>query len=140
MNWGKGITIFLVVFIGFITTLAVVLMRANTELVSDDYYIKEIKYGDEIIAEQNAINSGALLETEVTSSGLFIRLKKNELPEEIQIQLMRGNNQEQDIVFNSDGPSAFVDKNDLVAGKYKLTVTWMINNKPYQLKKEVWIQ
>lgn len=140
MNWGKGITIFLVLFIGFITTLAVILMRANTELVSEDYYIKEIKYSDEIDAEQNARNSGAVLQTEVSESGLSIHIQKEGFSNGIEVHLLRGNNQEQDISITSDGPSAYIDRKDLKKGKYTLTVTWQSDDQPHQLKKEIWIQ
>lgn len=140
MNWGKGIAIFLVLFIGFITTLAVVLMRANTDLVSEDYYLKEVNYGSEIIAEQNAINAEAELILEEDDDGLFIRVKKEVLPKEITVHLLRGNAASDDVRKTTSGSSVYIPKEELLNGKYVLTVNWEIEGQLYQLKEEVWIQ
>lgn len=140
MNWGKGIAIFLVLFIGFITTLAVILMRANTDLVSEDYYLKEVNYGSEIIAEQNAINAEAELILEEDDDGLFIRVKKEVLPEEITVHLLRGNAASDDVRKTTSGSSVYIPKEELLNGKYVLTVNWEIEGQFYQLKEEVWIQ
>jgi len=53
MNWGKGITIVMVAFIGFIITLVTILMSNKIDLVSEDYYQKEIKFEDEIASAKN---------------------------------------------------------------------------------------
>lgn len=140
MNWGKGIAIFLVLFIGFITTLAVILMRANTDLVSEDYYLKEVNYGSEIIAEQNAINAEAELILEEDDDGLFIRVKKEVLPKEITVHLLRGNAASDDVRKTTSGSSVYIPKEELLNGKYVLTVNWEIEGQFYQLKEEVWIQ
>lgn len=140
MNWGKGIAIFLVLFIGFITTLAVVLMRANTDLVSEDYYLKEVNYGSEIIAEQNALNADAELIIEEDKNGLFIRVKKEILPAEITVHLLRGNAASEDVRKTTSGSSVYIPKDELLSGKYILTVNWKIDERNFQLKDEVWIQ
>ena len=140
MNWGKGIAIFLVLFIGFITTLAVVLMRTNTDLVSEDYYLKEVNYETEILAEQNAIDTDAELLIEKDDEGLFIQVKKKKLPNEITIHLLRGNTAKDDINKTATGSSIYISREELKSGKYKLTVTWNEDELPFQLKDEVWIQ
>jgi hypothetical protein len=139
MNWGKGITIFLVMFIAFITTLAVILMKTSADLVSDDYYKREVMYGDEVTAEQNALDAKAELVTEQNEAGLFIQIKQNELPTKVNIHLLRGNNPNDDIRLTSDGPSVFIEHDQLTEGKYLLTCSYEVNGKPFQLKKSIWI-
>lgn len=140
MNWGKGIAIFLVLFIGFILTLAIILMQANTDLVGEDYYKKEIAYEDEIIAESNAKKSGAEVETEVSDDGLFVHIKNFESPEDVTIHLLRGNNQKLDVSLKGDGAATFIERSELVVGKYILTTTWNKNGKAYQIKKDIWVK
>ena len=139
MNWGKGIAIFLVLFIGFILTLAIILMQANTDLVGEDYYKKEIAYEDEITAESNAKKSGAEIETEVSEEGLFIHIKNVESPEDVTINLLRGNNQTLDISMPGDGAATFIERSELIDGKYILTTTWKKDSKSYQIKKDIWV-
>ena len=51
MNWGKGITIALVLFIGFIVTLGVILMRQDVDLVA---------VGVPWTSEERSVNSGKM--------------------------------------------------------------------------------
>lgn len=140
MNWGKGITLFLVLFIGFILTLAIILMQANTDLVGEDYYKKEIAYEDEIVAQSNAKKAGAEIETEVSEDGIFVHIKNVESPEGVNIHLLRGNNQELDVVMPGDGAATFIERSELIDGKYILTITWRKNDKSYQIKKDIWVK
>lgn len=139
MNWGKGIALFLVLFIGFILTLAIILMQANTDLVGEDYYKKEIAYEDEIVAESNAKNSDAQIETESSAEGLFIHIKNVDSPEAVKIHLLRGNNQDLDISMPGDGAATFIERSKLIDGKYILTITWNKDGKAYQIKKDIWV-
>lgn len=139
MNWGKGIAIFLTLFIAFITTLAVILIRADANLVSEDYYLKEIQYEDEIIAMQHAKDVGAKLIQEISSDGVLITLKHDEQPEHMLVQLLRGNDPSQDLSFKASGKSLFIERSQLQTGKYYLTVFWKINDKPYQINEELWV-
>jgi len=139
MNWGKGIAVFLILFIGFILTLAIILMQANTDLVGEDYYKKEMAYENEIIAESNAKKAGAKVIAEVSEEGLFIHIKNIESPEDVTIHLLRGNNQELDVSLKGDGAATFIERSELVKGKYILTTTWKKEETPYQIKKDIWV-
>lgn len=139
MNWGKGIAIFLTAFIIFITTLAVILMRANANLVSEDYYKKEVEYGSEIEAEQNAVNINATISTSVENSGLFIKVEGDETISNLKVHLLRSNNPSLDVQKSSNGSSLFIEKKELVSGKYLLTATWGTDTTSYQSKKDIWI-
>jgi hypothetical protein len=140
MNWGKGIGIFLALFIVFISTLAIILMRANADLVSEDYYLKEINYGDEITAYENAKKAGAELFTEIKESGVLIQVKNSTVtPDEIAVHLLRGNNPDQDIHKKETGSSIFISRDEFQNGKYTLTVYWQNEETQFQLKDELWI-
>ncbi|MBE9491126.1 MAG: FixH family protein, partial [Bacteroidetes bacterium] len=57
INWGTGIVIAFVVFIGFILFLIMLMMSDNKldhELVTEDYYEKGTFYQKEIDAEKNS--------------------------------------------------------------------------------------
>lgn len=56
MNWGSGITAVIVIFfiaMGFMVTFA---MHQTSDLVSENYYEKELKYQDRINSTQRAVN------------------------------------------------------------------------------------
>jgi regulatory protein YycI of two-component signal transduction system YycFG len=140
MNWGKGITIFLVLFIAFITTLAVILMNTSSELVSEDYYLREVKYGDELTAEQNALNAHSSVAVEESKEGIFIQLKTDVTVDSMRVHLLRGNDPTKDFHASTNGTSLFIDRARLVQGKYILTMTWKVNEDYFQRKKDIWVK
>lgn len=56
INWGWGIFIVLVLFIVFIGNLVYKTSKVNVDLISDNYYEKEIKYQEQIDKEQNTLS------------------------------------------------------------------------------------
>ena len=44
MNYGKGITIFMIAFIAFIASMVYYAFTKNADLVRDDYYENELLY------------------------------------------------------------------------------------------------
>lgn len=55
MDWGKGILLTIIAFVGFIMTLVVISVRQDDiHLVTENYYEKEIKYQDQIEREKSA--------------------------------------------------------------------------------------
>ena len=139
MNWGKGIAIFLVSFIVFITTLAVILMRANADLESADYYVREIKYGDEITAQQNAHNANLSIHESVDKDGVLLRIEGTKISEEGQVRLIRPDNPNYDISKTFKGNAVFIPIEELNQGKYKVVIDWLADQ-PYQLRNEIWIE
>ncbi len=139
MNWGKGIAIFLVSFIVFITTLAVILMRANADLESADYYVREIKYGDEITAQQNAHNANLSIHESVDKDGVLLRIEGTKISEEGQVRLIRPDNPNYDISKTFKGNAVFIPIEELNQGKYKVIIDWLADQ-PYQLRNEIWIE
>jgi len=140
MNWGKGVTIFLVLFIAFITTLAVILMNTSSDLVSEDYYLREVKYGDEITAEQNAKDANSTVELEESAEGLFIQLRTENPADSIQVHLLRANDPAKDFHTSTFGTSLFIERAHLELGKYLLTLTWKVKDDYFQLKKDIWVK
>jgi len=73
MNWGKGIVIGMVTFMGFIIFLVVGLMMNRVDLESEDYYKREINYEQEITAQENANNLDSKIE--IVSNKDFVIVK-----------------------------------------------------------------
>ena len=78
-NWGTGIVMAFVLFIGFILFFVIRMStdtRADHDLVTKEYYQQELAYQEEIDAEKNARALGAELKIEKTAQGLRITLPK----------------------------------------------------------------
>lgn len=139
MNWGKGIALFLISFIVFITTLAVILMMANADLESEDYYLKEIKFGDEIEAQQNAKNLNLSMVDYFDEGGLIIKIEGAISIEEARISLTRPDNPSKDVKKIFRGNMVYIPLEELHQGKYKVVIDWQDGN-AYQMRNEIWVK
>lgn len=138
MNWGKGITITLVAFIAFIVTLGVKMMRADADLVSEDYYKKEVEFGAEITAQENAQSQKVQLSKEVSEDGVMFTLTATQV-DNGSILLRRSNDPSMDVTEKLEGTHLFVDGSQLEKGKYDIIVNWEHKQQPYQLRDVLWI-
>lgn len=138
MNWGKGIAIALIAFIAFIVTLGVNMMRADADLVSDDYYKREVVYGNEIVAQQNAQSLNTALKKDVTSEGVMLSLSTNQF-ETGTLLLRRSNDPSLDVQMEMDGPTVYIESTLLQKGKYDIIIDWKDNKKSYQHRDMLWI-
>ena len=79
INWGKGIVIAIVFFISFILFF-VIKMTTNKgydhDLVTENYYEKELTYQERIDASKNAQNLSEKITLENTADGLKIQFPK----------------------------------------------------------------
>jgi len=53
MNWGKGIVFAFIGFALVISTLVVISMKQDVNLVAPDYYKQELAYQDQIVRQEN---------------------------------------------------------------------------------------
>ena len=56
LNWGWGILIVLILFVAFIGNLVYQSSQVKIDLVSENYYEKEIKYQEQIDRETNSLS------------------------------------------------------------------------------------
>jgi hypothetical protein len=137
MNWGKGIVIGMVTFMGFITFLVVGLMMNRVDLESEDYYKREINYEQEIKAQENANNLEAKIEISSNKEFLVVKVPEGEF-QEIELHLTRPNDKKMDKRFKIQGTKSFlIDKKELEKGVYTVELSYMVNNKPCLQKESV---
>ena len=139
MNWGKGITIALIVFMSYIVYMAVILISKSTDLVSPDYYKDEVLFEREINAQQNAFNNKSNLALDISDKGLFIQLNTPDEVDLLSITLYRSNAKADDIHIETRGTSAFIEKSQLKKGRYLLTAEWEAQDQSFQMRDTVWV-
>ncbi len=144
MNWGKGIVIVIVAFIAFIMYFVI---RMNTDnkfdhdLVTEEYYKKELNYQQEIDASKNAKNLGEDISVVKTENGLTIYFPTSFHNEIIEgkVFLYRPSNKQLDFeipISLSDSTLLVPDKR-LLDGRWNITVSLVKNKKNYLFKKEI---
>ncbi|MDJ0645601.1 MAG: FixH family protein [Flavobacteriaceae bacterium] len=144
INWGNGILIAFILFIGFILFFVIKVTTDKTydyNLVSEEYYQDELKYQDEIDKYSNAKEAGIALKFEKTPEGIEISFPDKYQTENIKgnVSLYRPSNQrlDTDIPFVlSNTTSLLIPDNKLVSGRWDIKVSWRENKEEYLYKKE----
>ena len=144
INWGTGIVIGMASFICFILYLVITMctdQNFSHDLVTDEYYAKEIRYQDEIDAEKNTNNLSVKFQGKRTAEGWEITL-----PEELNKQVIKGKvflYRPSNMILDFEIPLVIskskivIPNNKMLDGRWNITIEWTYNKKPYLYKKEI---
>jgi len=144
INWGTGVVIGLVIFISFITFLVVNMLtdaKFDHDLVTEEYYQKELHYQEEIDAENNAFTLEENVTDYRTKDGWII-----EFPENLELSKISGNlnlyrpsNKKLDfnIPLNLKEHQIFISEDKLVDGRWNINIYWEYDGKSLLYKKEI---
>lgn len=143
-NWGTGIVIAIVSFMGFILYM-VVSMSTNKsfdyDLVTEKYYQQELEFQDEINAEKNALKLEENIKVVRTNEGLKLEFPKDFSYKDIKgkVFLYRPSNKQLDfeIPISLTNTYLLVPEKRLLDGRWNITIFWNYKNTAYLFKKEL---
>lgn len=139
MDWGKGILLTIIAFVGFILTLVVISVRQDDiHMVTENYYEKELKYQDHIDREASA----AKLDREVLIFDSESRSMVLDLPVGAKgnLQLFRPSDERLDqnltLDIKNEGKTT-VPLEKLKSGYWKAQLTWTENGVDFYQEKKI---
>jgi hypothetical protein len=139
MDWGKGILLTIIAFVGFILTLVVISVRQDDiHLVTENYYEKELKYQDQIDRETSA----AGLDREVLVFDAVSKSMVLDLPVGAKgdLKLFRPSDERLDQELSLDileEGKTTVPLEKLKAGYWKVQLTWTENGVDFYQEKKI---
>ncbi|NNM22709.1 MAG: FixH family protein [Flavobacteriaceae bacterium] len=144
INWGGGIVIGMILFIGFILFMVIKMnvdKKYDHDLVTEDYYKKELAYQEEIDAEENLKTLSSQIHGEKVAEGWLINFPKDLDPQKIEgtVFLYRPSNEHLDF----DLPLVVSDSNLLIPGerlldgRWNITIDWEYKGEKYLYKKSI---
>jgi len=144
INWGTGIVLSFIGFIAFILFFVIRMSmddNANHDLVTEDYYKKELGYQQEINAEKEANALPEKMEIRITDNGLLIIFPEELDHKEINgtVSLYRPSNKHLDFDFPISLSNAhlLIPDNSLLDGRWDIKVLWNYKEKEYLVKKSI---
>lgn len=144
INWGTGIVLAFIGFIGFILFFVVRMStdnRANHDLVTEDYYRQELAYQKEIDAQNNATKDINKLQVRKSPDGLEIRFPEKVNPKEIEgtVSLYRPSNKQLDfnLPISLSNNHLLIPDNRLLDGRWDIKVSWNYNGTDYLHKENI---
>jgi len=135
LNWGAKIAVLYIGFVILIVTLVTMSMKQDFQLVSKDYYEREIKYQDVIDAGRNQASLSSPVTFLADEEAVVITL-----PEEFSGKAVKGNvefyaaaNAKWDASFDLRliGNTLAIPRMDLHHTSYKVKISWEAEGRKY---------
>ncbi len=143
-NWGTGLVVGMILFIGFIVFLVYRMTtdhNLNHDLVTEGYYQKEMELQQDIYAQQNS----AAMEKQITGlkndMGYLLQFPEGYNPEKItgRIFMYRPSNKQLDfdLPLNMTDLNFLIPDQRLLEGRWNITIDWEYDGKSYRFKKQI---
>ena len=130
----------MVLFMVFILSLVVVLSSKGSELTTEDYYLKDKKFQQNINARQLAMDIKNPAIVKVENKLLSIVFKENRVASNVMISFTRPNDKSLDREVKIGTTPATVPVKFLEKGNYDITITYQINGKKYEQVEELIVE
>jgi hypothetical protein len=112
--------------------------KGNADLVSEDYYKKEIEYEKEISALKNTEASKEKVVVLDKGDFIIFQFPTTKNIENIEIQLLRPNNDKKDVtVTEKNTKNVMIEKKKLEKGIYKASIHYTSQGQRFLQKEEL---
>ena len=142
LHWGWSI---LLVYITFMLIFLFYFWRSfkeleSNELVTEDYYNKELVYGNVIAKKQHADTMRVAVQIIDTGKGLKIQFPDYVLPVEGKIEFYKPDNSKLDreipIQLDENG-TQIIEPSQLIPGRWNVSIDWQSHKVPYLIEKKM---
>lgn len=144
INWGTGVIIAFVAFISFIMYFVIIMGtndKYNRDLVTEEYYKKELAFQKQINKEQKTRNSNVIPIIIKNKNDLVIQFSEKQNPLEISGTLFfyRPSNKKLDfkIPITLSDTNFIIPKKRLLEGRWNIEIDWSYNGEEYFYKEKI---
>lgn len=144
LNWGTGIVIAFVLFIGFILYFVIKTStnsKYDYDLVAKEYYKDELEYQQKIDKFENTKKNNYQIKVEVVDEGIQLTFPDSITHKDIKgmVSLYRPSNQKLDreIPISLSNSSLLIPKIVLVDGRWDIHVEWSYKDTEFLFKKSI---
>lgn len=139
LNWGKGIAILYTTFVLFIAVMVYMAFGEKYDLVTEDYYQKEIEFQSTIDKKDNAKRLTSKLKVGIQDSKVLLDFpQKNSLVEGV-VHVFRPSDETLDFEqkFSVQNGIVEMELKQFVSGKYIIKTDWRVDEKDYYQEQTV---
>lgn len=144
INWGTGLVIGMVLFISFILYFVIQIMtndKHDFELVTEDYFSREMVYQDELDAESNSLSLKNNIVGKRTENGWLLTFPEDFDGSKISgiVSMYRPSNKKLDfdLLIELNENQFLIPDSKMVAGRWNTIVTWEYNGKSFRFTDKI---
>lgn len=135
-NWGFGIVLSFILFALAVFVMIYISISTNVDLVTEDYYEKELKYQQHIELVKNTSALPQTIETEVSASNIILKYPQLGSTSAYSgtIFLFRPSDKRGDFQKNVNIDSLYTQSisiQTMEQGLWRAKIYWSVNNKDY---------
>jgi len=143
-NWGTGITVFIIFFLLMNVVVIIFAFSQKVDLVTPNYYEKELKYQDEIDAQQKTLQLSENVSVEYKSQIVLIQFPQKFYSKELDgnILLYRPADSSKDLKIEVKTDSTgkqMISTTRLAKGFWKVKINWSLENVTYSDEKSIFL-
>ena len=131
MRFRNGIIIAMIAFVAFIVTMALVISSKDSELISEDYYIKEKSFNEDFDAQQRAADNKNPITVENRENGIYFKNSSQLAVPNIDVTFIRMNDGKADFSLKNHDINVLIPKQKLAKGNYEIQIRYKVNNIPF---------
>lgn len=136
IGWGTKIAILYIGFVVLVIAMVVISMNQKIDLVSDDYYPKELVFQKQINSSTNAKALADTIANTVTLNGVDLQFpsifKGKTVTGKIEFFRPSDSSKDYSITIKLDeNAHQFISSKELISGKYKMQISWKADNTDY---------
>ena len=136
IGWGTKIAILYIGFIVLVIAMVVISMRQKIELVSDDYYPKELVFQKQINSSNNANALSDTIVNTISLNGVDLQFPSVFKGKSVsgKIEFFRPSDSSKDYSTSirlDENAHQFVSSKELISGRYRMQTSWKADNKDY---------
>lgn len=144
INWGTGIVIGLILFIGFILVMVFMMStedKYNYDLVTEEYYKEELQFQNEIDAENNTFQLSEQVKVVREPEGLLLifpmEIEENKVSGTVYLYRPSNKRLDFEIPLELTKSKLLIPKDRLLDGRWNIIVRWRMNDTDYLFKEEI---
>ena len=131
MRFRNGIIIAMIAFVAFIVTLAVIISSKDSELISEDYYIKEKSFNEDFDAQQRAADYKNPIQV-VDRDKLICFVNTSNLDiQKLDLAFIRMNHGKADFTLKNQNLRTCLLSKKLEKGNYEIQMRYKVKNQDF---------
>lgn len=136
MSWGIKITILYLGFVALILTLVFTCFGHKSELEYKDYYVRELKFQEQIDASSNAVNLETPIDYQIKGPHIMIKIPVELLENQFtgKITLLKPSDSSKDKIVEllpDENGRQIINGAGFAKGAYKMQITFTSHGKNY---------
>lgn len=140
MNWGNKIVIAFILFAAFIGYMVVRAFQEDFDLVSEDYYAQEINYQDKLNKLSNTAEAGKSVLVKQKGGEVFLTFPDKEATGNIHFYHPSRKIFDRTFDISLTDRIQKIKRSELVAGNYRVNITWNTDNQDFYQQSTIYIQ